>query len=60
VAFDPKRFQRRHYNLDERPWSRWKRTGCSAGVLLLRRSMLEELRGLDEGFRLYGEDIDLA
>jgi GT2 family glycosyltransferase len=29
------------------------------GFLLLRRSMLEELGGLDEGFRLYGEDIDL-
>ena len=30
------------------------------GFLLLRRSMLEELGGFDEGFRLYGEDIDLA
>ncbi len=29
------------------------------GFLLLRRAMLEELGGLDEGFRLYGEDIDL-
>jgi N-acetylglucosaminyl-diphospho-decaprenol L-rhamnosyltransferase len=29
------------------------------GFLLLRRSMLEELGGFDEGFRLYGEDIDL-
>ena len=26
--------------------------------LLLRREMLEELGGLDEGYRLYGEDID--
>jgi GT2 family glycosyltransferase len=28
--------------------------------LLLRRHMLEELGGFDEGFRLYGEDIDLC
>jgi GT2 family glycosyltransferase len=28
--------------------------------LLLRRLMLEELGGFDEGFRLYGEDIDLC
>ena len=29
------------------------------GFLMLRRSMLAELGGFDEGFRLYGEDIDL-
>ncbi len=29
------------------------------GFLMLRRSMLAELNGFDEGFRLYGEDIDL-
>jgi N-acetylglucosaminyl-diphospho-decaprenol L-rhamnosyltransferase len=52
--------QRRHYHLDE-PWpaapveSDW----MLGGFLLLRRSMLEELGGFDEGFRLYGEDIDL-
>jgi len=28
--------------------------------LALRREMLDELGGFDEGFRLYGEDIDLA
>ena len=28
--------------------------------LFLRREMLDELGGFDEGFRLYGEDIDLA
>jgi GT2 family glycosyltransferase len=28
--------------------------------LLLRREMLDELGGFDEGFRLDGEDIDLC
>ena len=28
--------------------------------LLLRREMLDELGGFDEGYRLYGEDIDIA
>jgi N-acetylglucosaminyl-diphospho-decaprenol L-rhamnosyltransferase len=28
--------------------------------VLLRRQLLDELGGFDEGFRLYGEDIDLA
>ena len=28
--------------------------------LFLRREMMEELGGFDEGFHLYGEDIDLA
>ena len=52
--------QRRHFHLDEAP----PREPAEAdwmlgGFLLLRRSMLDELGGFDEGFRLYGEDIDL-
>ena len=52
--------QRRHYHLDEAPpagpvEADW----MLGGFLMLRRSMLEELGGFDEGFRLYGEDIDL-
>ncbi|MGZ4336594.1 MAG: glycosyltransferase family 2 protein, partial [Gaiellaceae bacterium] len=30
------------------------------GFLMLRRAMLTELGGFDEGFFLYGEDIDLC
>jgi len=52
--------QRRHFHLDESPpvepvEADW----MLGGFLLLRRSMLQELGGFDEGFRLYGEDIDL-
>jgi GT2 family glycosyltransferase len=52
--------QRHHFHLDESP----PREPVEAdwmlgGFLMLRRSMLDELGGLDEGFRLYGEDIDL-
>jgi GT2 family glycosyltransferase len=52
--------QQRHYHLDEAPPEQpvpadW----MLGGFLMLRRSMLHELGGFDEGFRLYGEDIDL-
>lgn len=52
--------QRRHFHLDEAPPTEAVEADWMlGGFLLLRRSMLEELGGLDEGFRLYGEDIDL-
>src|SRR5262249_19268736 len=52
--------QRRHYHLDEPAppgpvQADWRLGAC----LLPRGTMLEELGGFDEGFRLYGEDIDL-
>ena len=52
--------QRKHFHLDERPpvepvEADW----MLAGFLMYRRAMLDELSGFDEGFRLYGEDIDL-
>jgi N-acetylglucosaminyl-diphospho-decaprenol L-rhamnosyltransferase len=53
--------QRRHFHLDESPpTTPVEADWMLGGFLMLRRSMLEELDGFDEGFRLYGEDIDLA
>ena len=52
--------QRRHYHLDEpAPDGPVETDWMLGGFLLLRRAMLDELGGLDPGFRLYGEDIDL-
>ena len=52
--------QRRHYLVDERPDEPLEADWMLAAFLLLRREMLEELGGFDEGFRLYGEDIELC
>jgi N-acetylglucosaminyl-diphospho-decaprenol L-rhamnosyltransferase len=52
--------QRAHYGLDERPTDPVQADWLLGAFLLLRREMLDELGGFDEGFRLYGEDIDLA
>jgi GT2 family glycosyltransferase len=57
---DPYRHQARHYRLGEAPTEPVQADWMLGGFLMLRRSMLEELGGLDEGFRLYGEDIDLC
>jgi GT2 family glycosyltransferase len=56
----PEDRQRRHYLLDERPEEPAPSDWFLGAFLLLRRQMLEELGGLDEGYHLYGEDIDLA
>jgi N-acetylglucosaminyl-diphospho-decaprenol L-rhamnosyltransferase len=56
----PERRQRRHYLLDEQPNEPVRSDWLLGAFLLLRRQMLAELDGLDEGYRLYGEDIDLA
>jgi hypothetical protein len=53
--------QRHHFHLDEAPpFEPVEADWMLGGFLMLRRAMLEELGGFDEGFRLYGEDIDLA
>ena len=52
--------QRRHFHLDQAPPDEpVEADWMLGGFLMMRRSMLDELGGLDEGFRLYGEDIDL-
>jgi N-acetylglucosaminyl-diphospho-decaprenol L-rhamnosyltransferase len=56
----PLETQRSHYLLDERPTEPVEADWLLGGFMLLRRQMLDELGGLDPGFRLYGEDIDLA
>jgi hypothetical protein len=53
--------QRRHLHLDESPPGEPVQADWMlGGFLLMRSTMLAELGGFDEGFRLYGEDIDLA
>jgi N-acetylglucosaminyl-diphospho-decaprenol L-rhamnosyltransferase len=52
--------QRDHYLLEEQPAEPVRADWMLAAFLLLRRGMLDELGGFDEGYRLYGEDIDLC
>jgi len=56
----PLEHQRQHYLLDERPGEPVRADWMLGGCLLFRRSMLDELDGFDEGFRMYGEEIDLC
>jgi N-acetylglucosaminyl-diphospho-decaprenol L-rhamnosyltransferase len=56
----PERRQRRHYLLDERPTKPVLSDWFLGAFLFLRREMMKELGGFDEGYHLYGEDIDLA
>jgi GT2 family glycosyltransferase len=58
--FDPRRFQRAHYGLDQTPTEPTQADWLLGAFLLLRRALLDELGGFDEGYRLYGEDIDLC
>jgi len=52
--------QRGHYLLDERPANPVEADWMLGGFLLLRRELLDELGGFDDGYRLYCEDIDLC
>jgi N-acetylglucosaminyl-diphospho-decaprenol L-rhamnosyltransferase len=58
--FPPRQYQRDYYLMDEQPTQPVEADWLLGAFLFLRREMLDELGGFDEGFRLYGEDIDLA
>jgi hypothetical protein len=60
LLLKPQDRQRRHYLIDERPDEPMESDWMLGAFLLLRRKMLDELGGFDEGYRLYGEDIDLC
>jgi N-acetylglucosaminyl-diphospho-decaprenol L-rhamnosyltransferase len=60
LVFDPYRLQQRHYHLGEEPTEPVEADWMLGGFLMLRRAMFDELGGFDEGFFLYGEDIDLC
>jgi GT2 family glycosyltransferase len=60
MLFDPYKLQRRHYHLADRPTEPVQTDWMLGGFLMMRRTMLAELGGFDEGFFLYGEDIDLC
>jgi N-acetylglucosaminyl-diphospho-decaprenol L-rhamnosyltransferase len=52
--------QRAHYGLHDEPLNPVEADWLLGAFVLLRREMLEQLGGYDDGFRLYGEDIDLC
>jgi N-acetylglucosaminyl-diphospho-decaprenol L-rhamnosyltransferase len=60
LLLDPYRVQRRHYHLGEAPSGPVEADWMLGGFLMLRRAMFDALGGFDEGFFLYGEEIDLC
>ncbi len=58
--FPPLERQRDHYRLDDDVGAPVEADWLLGAFLLLRRAMLEELGGFDEGYRHYVEDIDLC
>ncbi len=58
--FPPLERQRDHYHLDDDVARPVEADWLLGAFLLLRRAMLDELGGFDEGYRHYVEDIDLC
>ena len=59
-VFPPLERQRAHYHLDEDVTAPVEADWLLGAFLLMRRAMLDELGGWDEGYRHYVEDIDLC
>jgi GT2 family glycosyltransferase len=59
LVFDPLRWQRKHYLLDDHPDEPAPADTMLGAFLLLRRTMLDQIGGWDSGYRMYCEDIDL-
>jgi GT2 family glycosyltransferase len=59
-AFPPLERQRDHYQLDERPTEPVEADWMLGGFMLIRRAAFDEVGGFDEGFRMYGEEIDFC
>ena len=60
LLFPPLERQRAHYHLDEDVDEPVEADWLLGAFLLMRRAMLDELGGWDEGYRHYVEDIDLC
>ena len=60
TLLDPRTHQRSHYLLDERPTEPVRADWLLGGFLMVRRAAFDDLGGLDEAYRLYGEDIDFG
>jgi len=60
LLFPPLERQRRHYHLDERPVEPVRADWMLGGFLMIRRAAFDEVGGFDEGFRMYGEEIDFC
>jgi GT2 family glycosyltransferase len=60
LLLKPQERQRSHYLFDEQPDEPTPADWIVSAFLLLRREAMDELGGYDDGFRLYGDEIDLA
>ena len=58
--FPPLELQQTHYHLGEDLSEPMEADWLLGAFLLLRRTMLDDIGGFDEGYRHYVEDIDLA